>query len=78
MKLIDAIINNQNESRREHLLHTFEEADKKSSSNFKYKFWEHENHPVLLNITEMYNQRINYLHFNPVTAGFVEEPWHWI
>ena len=50
----------------------------KSSSNFKHNFWEHENHPVLLNNTEMYNQRLNYTHWNPVTAGFVAEPWHWI
>ena len=28
--------------------------------------------------TEMYNQRLNYLHWNPLTAGFVAEPWHWI
>jgi len=26
----------------------------------------------------MYNQRLNYLHWNPVTADFVAEPWHWI
>ena len=78
MKLIDAIINNPKESRREHLLHTFEEAGKESSSNFKYKFWEHENHPVLLDTTEIFNQRLNYLHWNPVTAGFVAEPWHWL
>ena len=25
----------------------------------------------------MFNQRINYLHWNPVTAGFVYEPWYW-
>jgi hypothetical protein len=76
MKLIDAVINNSQESRKEHLLYVFEEAGKKSSSNFRYQFWEHENHPVLLETTEMYNQRLNYLHWNPVTAGFVEEPWH--
>ena len=50
----------------------------KSSSNSKYKFWEHKNHPVLLDSTEMYNKRVNYLHWNPSTAGFVAEPWHWI
>jgi putative transposase len=60
MKIIDAIIKNTKESRKEHLLHTFKKAGKKSSSNFTYKFWEHENHPVLLDITEMYNQRLNY------------------
>ena len=25
----------------------------------------------------MFNQRINYLHHNPVTAGFVITPWYW-
>jgi len=78
MKLIDVVINNTKESRKEHLLHTFEEAGKRSSSNFRFKFWEHENHPVLLNNTAIYNEKINYLHWNPVTAGFVSEPWHWI
>ena len=53
------------------------ERRKKSSSNFRYKFWEHENHPVLLDNTEMYNQRLNYLHWNPVTASYITEPWHW-
>jgi putative transposase len=78
MKLIDAIINNPIESRKEQLLHTFEEAARKSSSNTRFKFWEHENHPVLLESTEMYNERLNYLHWNPVKAGFVAEPWHWL
>jgi REP element-mobilizing transposase RayT len=78
MKLIDAIINNSKESRKEYLLHTFVTEGRKSSSNFKHKFWEHENHPVLLESTEMYNQRLNYINWNPVTAGFVAEPWHWL
>ncbi len=26
----------------------------------------------------MYNQRLNYLHWNPVAAGFVEEACHWL
>jgi putative transposase len=77
MKLIDAIINNTSESRRENMLQVFEMEGKKSSSNFRFKFWEHENHPVLLNTETMYLQRLNYLHYNPVTAGFVTEPWHW-
>ena len=37
MKLIDSIITNPTESRKEHLLHTFEVAGKKSSSNFRFK-----------------------------------------
>ena len=61
IKLIDAVINNSKESRKEYLLHTFVTEGKKSSSNFKHNFWEHENHPVLLDSTEMYNQCLNHL-----------------
>lgn len=77
MKLIDAIIKNQKESRKENLLNVFESEGKKSSNNFRFKFWEHENHPVLLDSIIIYNQRLNYIHQNPVTAGFVTEPSHW-
>ncbi|MEO6356391.1 MAG: transposase [Ferruginibacter sp.] len=77
LKLIDAIIKNPGESRKEQLLNAFEAEGKKSSSNFRFKFWEHENHPVLLDSTVAYNQRLDYSHDNPVRAGFVTEPWHW-
>lgn len=77
MKLLDAIIKNPKESRKENMLNIFEAAGKKSSSNFRFKFWEHENHPVLLDSALIFNQKLNYLHWNPVTAGFVNEPWHW-
>ncbi|WP_301928564.1 hypothetical protein [Ferruginibacter sp.] len=77
LKLMDAIINNPAESRKEHMLNTFEAEGKKSSSNFRFKFWEHENHPVLLDSTLAYNQRLDYSHYNPVRAGFLTDPWHW-
>ena len=72
MKLIDAIINSLKESRKEYLLHTFATQTEKAAVILKTN-WEHENHPVLLDSTEMYNQRLNYIHWNPVA-----EPWHWI
>src|ERR1700743_3786402 len=39
MKLLDAIINNPKESRKENMLNIFEAEGKKSSSNFRFKFW---------------------------------------
>ena len=42
MKLIDAIINNQYESKREQMLDDFEKEGTKSCSNNKFKFWERE------------------------------------
>ncbi len=77
MRIINAIINNPDESRKENMLNVFESEGKKSSSNFRYKFWKHKNHPILLDSILVYNQRINYLHWNAVTAGFITEPWHW-
>ena len=78
MKIIDAIIKNPKESRKENLLSIFEAPGKKSNNNFKYQFWQHENHPVLLNTTEMYDQKLEYIHCNPVTARFVAKPCHWL
>ena len=42
LKLLDTIIKNTKESRKENILNIFEAAGKKSSSNFRFKFWEHE------------------------------------
>ncbi len=82
VKLIDSIINNPKESRREYTLNLLEAEGKKSSSNYRFKLWSHKqsdgkNHPILLDSDVMFNQRLNYLHWNPVTAGFVSAPWHW-
>ena len=77
MKLLDAIIKNPKESRKESMLNIFETAGKKSSIYFRFKFWENENNPVMLDSELLFNQKLNYLHWNPVTAGFVSEPWHW-
>jgi putative transposase len=77
MKLIDAIINNPQESRCQWMLDTFEKEGLHSSSNQRYMFWQHENHPFLLENTFLYDQKLNYLHENPVRAGFVSEAGHW-
>jgi len=67
MKLIDAIIKNPKESRREWLLDIFEKNGKLSRNNFRYQFWQVENHPILLdNDAEKFAQRLQYLHKKPV------------
>lgn len=54
-----------NQSRREWMLDLFEKNGKRMKSNFRFQFWQYENHPVLLGNKEMYQQRITYLHENP-------------
>lgn len=78
LKMIDALINNVQESRREWLLPLFEKHGALQKSSYRYQFWQHENHPILLDDGTMYNQRLNYLHQNPVRAGFVSEPQYWL
>lgn len=39
--------------------------------------WQQDNHPIQLSNNEMLMQRLEYIHNNPVEAGFVVEPQHW-
>jgi len=77
LKIIDAIIRNLQESRKNWMLETFKQYGMKNKSNRQYQFWQQENHPVLLDSAEMLEQRITYLHENPVRAGFVESAENW-
>ena len=77
MKIINAIINNPQESRREWMLDLFEKNGQRMKSNFRFQFWQHENHSILLGNKEMHNQRIDNLDENPERAGFVKHPVDW-
>jgi hypothetical protein len=65
---------NPQESRKEWLLKMFEEHGNANSNNSKFQFWQQDNHPVELSDNEMIDQRLEYLHNNPVEAGIVEKP----
>ena len=69
INIIDAIINNKQESRKEWMLEIFEKNGKANKSNYRFQFWQHENHSILLDTPEKYKQRINYLHENPGRGG---------
>jgi putative transposase len=71
VKIIKAIENNQQESRRELLLWLFARAGVQNSNNTNYQFWQQHNHPIELNTNEVIDQRLNYIHQNPVEAGIV-------
>lgn len=69
--LLKAIIKNDRESKREWMLWMFERIGMKNASNDKYQFWQNGYHPVELSNVAMVEQRLNYIHDNPVRAGFV-------
>jgi putative transposase len=74
VKIIEAIRNNSQESRRELFLWLFERAGKANSNNTNSQFWQQHNHPIELSTDEMLQQRMDYIHNNPVVSGFVLSP----
>ena len=66
------------ESRREWLLWMFERAGKNNGNNINWQFWQQHNHPIELSSNSIIDQKLEYLHYNPVVAGFVESPEHWM
>jgi putative transposase len=76
-KLQKAIVENCQESRKEWMLWMMEKAGSKNS-NVKFRqFWQQHNHPIELWSPEVIAQKIDYIHNNPVVAGFVEQPHYW-
>lgn len=67
------LIENGTESRKKWLLSEMAFAARKHKRNSKYQFWTHDNHAVELSSNEMIDQRLNYIHQNPVRAGIVEK-----
>ncbi|WP_423147163.1 REP-associated tyrosine transposase [Rubrolithibacter danxiaensis] len=72
--LKNAIREHPTESRKEWLIWMMERAGKKNSNNTGYQFWQQGNHPIELWDNYMVEQKLEYLHANPVVAGFVDVP----
>ena len=69
--IVNAIIENPKEGRKEFLLDQFRKAGNSSSNVNQYQFWRHDNHPVELWSNKVIDEKIDYIHKNPVDAGLV-------
>jgi putative transposase len=67
-----AIAENSKESRRSWLLNIFASAAQDSKKHQKYKFWQNEYHPMEVWSNRIFEQKLNYIHNNPVKEGIVE------
>jgi putative transposase len=45
--------------------------------NRVYQFWQEGSHPQRISTQEMLQQKIDYIHMNPVKRGYVDSPEHW-
>jgi putative transposase len=70
-RILDAIENSGVESRRDWMLHQFKYYASLHTCNEKYQLWEHDNHPIELESPAFTQQKIDYIHQNPVSAGLV-------
>ncbi len=77
-KEVKKLLNEPFESRREWMKMLFERAGKLNSNNVDYQFWKQDNHPIELYSNSVIDQKINYIHNNPVKAGFVDKPEDYI
>jgi len=87
-KLKDAIKENIQESRRECLpaeasaqagmLWMMERAGRKNSNNSNFQFWQQHNKPIELSDNKIMDQKLDYLHNNPVVEGIVDNPENYV
>ncbi len=88
-KLIKNINENSLESRKNWMLclrtdcfgiqvWIFKKAGERNSNNKSYQFWRQDYHPIELSTNKIMEQRLDYLHNNPVEAGIVDELEHYL
>ena len=71
-KKIIELIPEINESRRDWLLKHFR------TSNSTHQVWKEGMHPIELFTKKFTDQKMDYIHNNPVSAGIVYEPHHYV
>jgi REP element-mobilizing transposase RayT len=76
-EIIRGVEQNPEESRKEWLLYLFRHYAKGNRSGATYQFWQHHNHPIGLDSAAWIEEKITYIHQNPVQARIVDEPEHY-
>ena len=76
-KIQQMIRDNPQESRKEWMLSMMERAGSKNSNVKGRQFWQQHNKPIELWSPKVIDQKVDYIHNNPVAAGFVSEPHYW-
>ncbi len=79
VKIIEEIKSNASESRKDWMLKFFREKGKANPQNETNQFWQHGNHPIELYNNQILEQKLEYIHNNPVKHGFTncQEAYNW-
>ncbi|GAB5494893.1 MAG: transposase [Phototrophicaceae bacterium] len=65
------------ESRKEWLFYLFGYFAKVNKRKSTHQFWKTDNHPIELYSEKVIRQKLDYIHYNPVRAGWVNFPQHY-
>jgi REP element-mobilizing transposase RayT len=71
------IIQHLQEQRQKRLLKQLAFYKKQHKKDCQHQFWEEGSHPVEIQGTEMMQQRLDYIHLNPVKRGYVDNASQW-
>ncbi len=77
-QILSIVNNNPIESRKQWLKMVFKYHAKFNKRVNEKQLWTHENHAIELDTNDMIDSRLNYIHNNPVKAGWVERPEHYL
>lgn len=72
--IIRAIQENPQESRRDWMLWMFKKHGERNNSNTHFQLWQQDSHPIELSNNQFLEQKLEYLHQNPVRAGICYAP----
>jgi REP element-mobilizing transposase RayT len=73
-KAIIRQILNRPESRRDWMLEYFRKAGENLKGITNYKFWQDGNHAEIISSNQFFDEKLNYIHNNPVEELIVERP----
>lgn len=76
--IIAAIEANIQESRKDWMLWLFQAEGRDNPNNTNNQFWQQENHPIELSDYLLLEQKLEYIHQNPVRAGICYAPEDYI
>lgn len=65
------------EKRNERLLRYFSSVARREGRGNTFKIWQSGSHPILIDNGDFLDQKLEYIHDNPVRKGYVERPEHW-
>lgn len=59
-------------------MRSYRKLCEKTSNVDRFQFWRHDNRPIELWSSKVIEQKLDYLHMNPVKAGIVEKPHEYL